>query len=187
MWSSCQARARSTILGVDTTALATLALTAATLLLVGVTLLLWWEARRLRVEANVVAFAAPWEVAGGIYTAVLIENAGPAIARDVRVEWSLDRKVDAKRGSLGEPIFDVGFKRTIPMKAATLDQLAAEGASIRIDVTWRDGRRGIHRKSTATPCEEIRAAYVASDALPRPSLLEVLDQIRDSLRNIAKK
>lgn len=171
----------------DSVAVATLTLTIATLLLVATTLLLWWEARKLRVEANVVAFAAPWEVAGGLYISILVENAGPSIARDVAVDWWLDRKVDARKGVLKEPIFDVGFRRTIPMKAATLDQLAADGSSIRIDLAWRDGRWGTHRLSTTTACEEIRAAYADSDALPRPSLIETLDQIRDQLKAIAKK
>ena len=171
----------------DTTAVATLALSAATLLLVGATLLLWWEARRMRVEANVVAFAAPWEVAGGLYIALLVENAGPSIARDVALEWSLDRKIGAKKGVLREPIFDVGFRRTIPMRAATLDQLAAEGSAVRIALSWRDGRRRIHRLSTTTACDQIRAAYADSGALPRRSLIETLDKIREELKEIAKK
>lgn len=164
-----------------------IALVIAGLGLVAATLLLWWEARKLRTEANVAVWAAPWEVAGGLFVAILVQNAGPVIARDVKVTWRLVRSVDSPKGVLKEPVMDVGFRRTIPMKAATLDQLAAEGASIEADLSWRDGRRGEQKQPLRVTGQQIKDDYADSGALPRPSQIEVLDQIRDQLKELVKE
>lgn len=70
----------------DALTVATFGLVLATALLALVTAGLYWESRRIRVEANLVAYAAPWELAYGLYPAILIENAGPAVARDVTIK-----------------------------------------------------------------------------------------------------
>ena len=150
-------------------------------------MLLWWEARKLRTEAHLVVWAVPWDIADGLYAAIHTQNAGPVIARDVKLEWRLTRPVDSKSGVLNEPIVDVGFRRTIPMKWARLDQLADEGASIEADLAWRDGRRGVQAQNLRIAARQIRDDYNASEAMPRLSQLEVLDQIRDQLKAIAKK
>ncbi|HKQ18229.1 MAG TPA: hypothetical protein VJW75_00650 [Candidatus Eisenbacteria bacterium] len=164
-----------------------LALVVATLGLVAATILLWWEARKLRTEANVVVWAAPWELAGGLYIAILLQNAGPVIAREVRLTWRLARTVDGRNGVLSEPIIEVGFRRTIPMKWATLDQLAAEAATIEADLTWRDGRRGRQSQTLRISAQQIKDDYDESGALPRPSQLEVLGQIRDQIKELVEK
>ena len=129
----------------QTLTLATIGLVVATVGLVAVTLLMWWEARRQRVEAVVIATVVPWDAAGGLYIAIQIENAGPAIAREIEIVWRLERKVDAVEGALREPLFGVGFRRTIvPIRTGTtMDQLAAEGASVYVELAWRDWRRGL--------------------------------------------
>jgi hypothetical protein len=161
-------------------------LIVATIGLVGATLLLWWEARKLHTEANLVVWAAPWELAGGLYIAILLQNAGPVIARDVSLTWRLLRS-DAQKGVLNEPVMDVGFRRTIPMKWAQMDQLAAEGTSIEADLSWRDGRRGTQARQVRVTCQRIKDDYAESGALPRPSQLETLGQIRDELEKIREK
>ncbi len=163
------------------------ALVVATLGLVAATVLLWWEARKQRSEANVVVWAAPWELADGLYIAILVENAGPVIAREVRLKWRLLRSVEAQKGVLNEPIMDIGFRRTIPMKWARMDQLAAEGTSIEADLSWRDGRRGRQTQPLRISCQQIKDDYAESGALPRPSNLDVLGQIRDELKNLVSK
>lgn len=172
----------------DGVTFATATLTVATLGLVVATLLLWQEARRLRVDANVTASVVPWEVAGGLYIAIVVDNAGPAVARDVQVEWRLDRKVDEKSGRLREPAFAVGFRRTIlPIRSgARMDDLAAEGASVHAELAWRDGRRRVQHASIQANCEDVRSAYADSGALPRPSLLETLDRIPEQLTELVK-
>jgi hypothetical protein len=82
--------------------------------LVTATLLLWLEARRLRTEANIVVWAAPWELADGRYIAILLQNAGPVIGREVNLSLRLMRSVDPQKDILKEPLNDVGFCRTIP-------------------------------------------------------------------------
>jgi hypothetical protein len=164
-----------------------IALFVATIGLVAATLLLWWEARNLRTEANVVVWAAPWELAGGLYIAILLQNAGPVIGRDISLTWRLVRSVDPQTGLLSEPVMDVGFRRTIPIKWATLDQLATESASIEADLVWRDGRRGEQKRTLRITCQRIRDDYNSSGALPRPSQLETLMQIRDQLEALVKK
>jgi hypothetical protein len=172
----------------DALTVATVGLAIATVGLVVVSLLVWWEARRLRVEAVMVATAVPWEVAGGLYLAILLDNAGPAVARDVEVRWTLNRNVDAASGTLREPLFVPGFRRTIlPIRGGTtMDQLAAEGASVHVELEWRDWRRGKQTQVLDTTIEAVRAAVAESGALPRMSMIEVLDQIRDQLKEIAK-
>ena len=68
-----------------------------------------------------------------------------------------------------------------------MQQLAAEDASIHVELSWRDGRRGIQRQVIQTTVEEVRAAYSGSGALPRPTMIETLAQIRDQLREMPKK
>ena len=172
----------------DALTLATFGLVFATALLALVTAGLYWESRRLRVEANLVAYAAPWELAYGLYPAILIENAGPAVARDVTVTWTLNRPAGNAEGLLREPAFPIGFRRTIlPTKGPKLDDLAKEGAKISIELAWRDDRRGTQRRRIDTTCEAIRADYTRSGALPRPSDSELQMQIRDALREIRDK
>ena len=109
----------------DALTLATFGLVSATLLLALVTAGLYWESRRIRVEANLVAYAAPWEIAYGLYPAILVENAGPAVARDVTVTRTLTRPAGIADGVLREPAFPIGFRRTIlPAKGPKLDELA---------------------------------------------------------------
>ena len=173
---------------VDAVTLATFGLVCATALLALVTAGLYWESRRLRVEANLVAWAAPWEIAYGLYPAILIENAGPAVARDVTITWTLNRPTGSADGMLREPAFPVGFRRTIlPAKGPKLDDLAAEGAAITIELAWRDGRRGRQEHHVEARCEAIRADYTHSGALPRPTDNELQLQIRDVLREIRDK
>lgn len=173
----------------QTLTLATIGLVVATVGLVAVTLLMWWEARRQRVEAVVIATVVPWDAAGGLYIAIQIENAGPAIAREIEIVWRLERKVDAVEGALREPLFGVGFRRTIvPIRTGTtMDQLAAEGASVYVELAWRDWRRGVHRQRIDTSIEAVRAAYADSGAIPRTSMIEALDQVRDALKAIGRK
>jgi hypothetical protein len=173
---------------VDVLTVATFGLVFATVLLMLVTAGLYWESRRLRVEANLVAFAAPWEMAYGLYPAILIENAGPAVARDVTITWTLTRPAGNADGVLREPAFPIGFRRTIlPTKGPKLDDLAKEGAAISIELAWRDGRRGTQRRRIEKTCEAIRADYTRSGALPRASDSELQVQIRDALREIRDK
>lgn len=162
--------------------IATIGLVISTTALAVVTLGLYWEARRLRVEAGVIAYAAPWEMAGGLYVVILIENTGPAIARNVSVEWSLGRSATTSNGVLREPVFTVGFRRTILPDKSRMDDLAAEDATIRISLSWEDGRRGTQSRVTETTCAAVKANYADSGGLPRPSQIEVLTQIRDELK-----
>lgn len=172
----------------DAVTLATFGLVFATGLLALVTAGLYWESRRLRVEANLVAYAVPWEIAYGLYPAILVENAGPAVARDVTITWTLTRLTGNADGVLREPAFLVGFRRTIlPAKGPKLDDLATEGAAISIELAWRDGRRRTQRSRVETTCEAIRADYTRSGALPRPCDSELQMQIRDALREIRDK
>jgi hypothetical protein len=167
----------------------TIALVFATLLLAIATLLVWWEARRQRIEAGMVVSVAPWEVADGQYPAIHVDNAGPAIARDVSVKWDLNRKVDATNGLLREPAFGVGFRRTIlPDRDGkhTIEQLAAEEASIHVEMSWKDGRRGRQHQTIEQTLQAVHQAYNKSGAMPRPSQIETLYQIRDHLKTIAK-
>lgn len=167
----------------------TIALVLVTLLLAIATLLLWWEARRQRIEASMVVSVAPWEVADGQYPAIHVDNAGPAIAREVSVEWRLNRNVDATDGVLREPAFGVGFRRTIlPDRDGkhTIEQLAAEGASVHVEMSWKDGRSGRQHQTIDQTLRAVHEAYNKSGAMPRPSQIETLYQIRDHLKTIAK-
>jgi hypothetical protein len=171
---------------VDSGTAAELVLAVATLGLVVATLLLVWESRRQRVEANVVAWVAPWELAGGLYLAIQVENTGPAIARSLVLDW---RFVSATlpNGHLAEPVMSVGFRRTmLPTREQRLDALAAQGVPIEIDLSWRDGRRGTQTQKVRTDCRAVKAAVDESRAMPRPSQAEVLGQIRDELEKIAR-
>ncbi len=167
--------------------MAELALAVATLFLVGATLWLVWESRRQRVEANVIAWVAPWELVGGRYMVIHVENAGPAVARSVALEWRLV-SVTLPKGHLAEPVMAVGFRRTmLPTTGQTLDQLAAQSVPVEIDLTWRDGRRGLQKQTVRTNCRDTKAAYDESKALPRPSQLETLGQMRDEIKKLADK
>lgn len=168
--------------------LVTLAYTITTLLLV-------LEARRQRVGAEVAAWPAPWELADGRYLAIYVENAGQAVAREVTVDWKLVRNVDGAQGRLVEPVMIAGDRRIIlPLRdpdpdgeGTTAEQLAVEGASIEVVLSWKDGRRGRHRTSATWTAAEVWTGYSKSGALPRPSQLEVLGEIRKHLRRIADK
>ena len=167
----------------------TIALVFATLLLAIATLLLWWESRRQRIEAGMVVSVAPWEVADGQYPAIHIVNAGPAIAREVSVEWHLNRNVDATNGVLREPAFGVGFRRTVlPDRDGqhTIEQLADEGASVHVEMSWKDGRRGRQHQTLEQTLQTVHEAYNKSGAMPSPSQIETLYVIRDQLKTIAK-
>ena len=164
-----------------------IALAVVTLALVVATLLLWFEAHKLSTEASVIVWAAPWEVAGGLYVAILVQNAGPVVARDVTVSWRLERPGGTVEGRLREPAMDVGFRRTILVGRDKLDELAADGASIVAHLTWHDRRRGTHTQDLTVTVRQIQEDYNSSGALPRPSQLEILDQIRDELKALVKK
>lgn len=116
-----------------------------------------------------------------------VENAGPAVARSVSVSWRL-ASVELPNGHLAEPVMSVGFRRTIvPSQEKTLDQLAAQGVPVEIDLSWRDGRRSVQKQAVKTSARDVKAAYDESRALPRPSQLEVLGQVRDEIKRIADK
>lgn len=163
--------------------IATVGLVIATLALALVTLGLYWEARRVRVEANVVAYAAPWEMAGGLFVVIQIENAGPATATNVEVKWRLGREATTREGVLREPVFIAGFRRTILPDRTKMDDLAADGATIHIELEWRDGRWRTQHRTIATTCAAVKDDYTNSGGLLRPSQLEVLTQIRDALKD----
>ena len=119
--------------------------------------------------------------------AIQVENAGPALARSVTVDWRFV-SVTLPKGHLVEPVMSVGFRRTIfPTQEQNLDQLAAQGVPVEIDVTWRDGRRGVQKQTVRTDCRAVKAAVDESHALPRPSQVEVMSQIRDELTKISNK
>lgn len=159
-----------------------------TLGLVVATLLLWWEARRVRVEAILVASAVPIDSGReSLLFSILLENAGSAVARDVRVRWSLHSATCSKDGDLRIPVYLPGRRQFIvPYRSEkTLGVLADDGTTVRVDVEWRDGRFGLHRTRMETTCETCRKDNVYSCALQSPTLTEALGQLRDTVEKIA--
>lgn len=146
-------------------------LAAATIAYTVITLALLLEARGTRVmrrEAQLEAYPRPWERAP-MYIAISVVNYGPAIARNVDLTFWLEKdgeEVGGSRRVHGEPLFPSGWHRTfLPDRddaggATTLDELANQGLTLRLQWSWTDGRQWPWK--TARPRER-RTVYSMAD------------------------
>jgi hypothetical protein len=179
----------------------------ATMVYAVITLFLLFEARSTRVirhEAQLEAW--PTLYGGGLYLATRLENYGPDIARDVRLEaWITHegKPVDASRRRHAEPLFPAGRHRTFLMRTGDqyqmLRAMAEEGGELRLRWEWSDGRRGglglgpprRHAGESVTALSEFSEGFYEGGALVEkeplddfPKLVEHTKKVPDELRRL---
>jgi hypothetical protein len=174
-------------------------LAVATVAYLVVTLLLLFEARagrNLRLEANVVAYPRPH---GALNVELVLENGGPAYARDVRFAFGF---VDAKRTVQGKPRsqFDalVGpgrFHRFLPSptegsRIPSLHELAEWKLVLTLKWSWSDDRRWPwflvkrHSRSKNYRMTDLKEGFYGGWYLIEPESPDDLHAIRESLTGI---
>jgi hypothetical protein len=164
-----------------------------------VTLLLLFEARatrNLRLEANVVAYPRPH---GALNVELVLENGGPAYARDVRFAFGF---VDAKRTVQGKPRsqFDAlmgpgRFHRFLPSptegsRIPSLHELAERKLVLTLKWSWSDDRRWPwflakrHSRSRNYRMTDLKEGFYGGWYLIEPESADDLHAIRESLTGI---
>jgi hypothetical protein len=147
-----------------------------------ITVLLLLEARttrNLRREASVVAYPrshAP------VYVELMMENAGPAHARDVRIEFKFIDEAGDVQGPVRvqvDPLLAPGsFHRFLPSPAEslqTLHQLADWKLRLSVKWSWRDDRRRFwffaqkHEREATWPAADLRDGFYGGWALIEPN------------------
>jgi len=179
----------------------------ATVIYATITLFLLFEARATRVvrhEAQLEAW--PTLYGSGLYLATRLENYGPDIAREVRLEaWIVGTGavVEASRRRHAEPLFPAERHRTFLMRTGDqyqmLSELADEGVELHLRWEWSDGRRewlGLgtrrrHSGASVTALKDFSAGFYEGGALVEkeplddfPKLIEHAKKVPEELRRI---
>jgi hypothetical protein len=172
-----------------------------------ITILLLLEARttrNLRLEASVVAYPRSHVP---VYVELMMENAGPAHARDVRIEFKFIDESGVVQGPVRvqvDPLLAPGsFHRFLPSPAEslqTLHQLADWKLRLYVKWSWTDDRRRLwfftrrHEREATWLASDLREGFYGGWALIEPdsaanlydisrALLKMQEQLADWLRD----
>ena len=166
------------------------------------------ETRSTRIEklvANVDAYPMLWDMAS-MYLAGRVENAGPAVARDL--EWLVtlrgpDGKEIEPMRRYAQPMFAPEKYRTMMLdprnrgSTTALRQLADEGMVIDVEWSWTDGRRrwpfGPHARHTRTDqwdCKQLSTdffeALILTETPPMLKLSGMADEVKKAAKDVRK-
>jgi hypothetical protein len=164
---------------------------AATVIYAGITLLLLFEARRVRqLQDEAALTVGPTLWGDGLYLALALENYGPAVARDVRLRFWFEIDGKLLNGSdltYADPVFGPGRRRRfLPDSAGgkhlLLKELGNGRHVLHAELSWADDRLDLRRRRAR---HEGRWSWAAADMsegfynahpLRDKELVEVLDR-----------